>query len=126
MRGETGRGNWEGKLGGETGRGNWEGKLGGETGRGNWERKMEVQLTKIIKVADKTSGRDKICRLLQYGSKFLYWLLEQKSLKPELIKKLKNLENTISTSRKSEPYLLKTTIKSFSVSLTPLGLLHCT
>lgn len=67
---------------------------------------MALQVAKIIKVTEKTSGRDKICRLVQYGSKFIYWLLEQKSLSPELIKKLKSLESSISTARKCNILLL--------------------
>ena len=39
-------------------------------------------------------------RLVQYGSRFVSWLLEQRSLSPELIKKLRDLESFISTARK--------------------------
>lgn len=65
----------------------------------------------IIKLTEKTSGRDKLCRVVQYGSKFVYWVLEQGAGSPELVSKLKALEGSISTARKckasqlSSPYL---------------------
>lgn len=62
--------------------------------------RMELHVANIIRVAEKTSGRDKLCRVVQYGSKFVYWVLEQESLSPNLISKLKNLESSISTARK--------------------------
>lgn len=57
----------------------------------------------IIKVTEKTSGRDKLCRVVQYGSKFVYWTMQQASLSPDLIKKLQSLESSISTARKCKP-----------------------
>lgn len=57
----------------------------------------------IIKVTEKTSGRDKLCRVVQYGSKFVYWALQQASLSPDLIKRLQSLESSISTARKCKP-----------------------
>ena len=41
-------------------------------------------------------------RLVQYGSKFVSWLLEQEGLGPELVRKLRELESSISTARKRE------------------------
>lgn len=69
-------------------------------GCGPCESKMDLQVARLVGVIEKTSGRDKLCRLLQYGSKFVYWLLELESLSPELIKKLRALESSISTARK--------------------------
>lgn len=57
---------------------------------------------KVIRVTEKTSGRDKLCRLVQYGSKFVSWLLELESLSPDLVARLRSLENAISTARKCE------------------------
>lgn len=62
-----------------------------------------MDVANLIRLTEKTSGRDKLCRVVQYGSKFLYWVLEQESLSPGLIAKLKNLETSISTARKREP-----------------------
>ena len=61
-------------------------------------RAMEV--AKVIRLTEKTSGRDKLCRVVQYGSKFVYWVLEQGGLSEDLISKLKSLESSISTARK--------------------------
>lgn len=60
------------------------------------------RVAKVIRVTERTSGRDKLCRVVQYGSKFVYWVLEQESLSPELVDKLKSLESSISTARKCE------------------------
>ena len=80
-------------------------------------------VSKILRITDKTSGRDRLCRqvksalvnddvlqvvnlfiyrLVQYGSKFVSWLLEHGSLSPELINRLRDLESFISTARKRE------------------------
>lgn len=66
----------------------------------NIGEEMASQVANIIKLTEKTSGRDKLCRIVQYGSKFVYWVLEQGSLSPQLIIKLKALERSISTARK--------------------------
>lgn len=67
-------------------------------------KRMASQVANIIKLTEKTSGRDKLCRIVQYGSKFVYWVLEQESLSPQLITKLKALESSISTARKCKAY----------------------
>ena len=59
-------------------------------------------LAKVIQVTERTSGRDKLCRVVQYGSKFVSWLLEQESLSPQLVDKLRSLETSISTARKRQ------------------------
>jgi peroxin-11B len=63
---------------------------------------MASHVASVIKLTEKTSGRDKLCRVVQYGSKFLYWVLECGTLSPELVSKLKALESSISTARKCE------------------------
>ncbi len=63
---------------------------------------MEVQVTKMVELIEKTSGRDKLCRLVQYGTKFVYWLLEIRAVSPDLVAILKQLEGSISTARKCE------------------------
>lgn len=60
----------------------------------------------FIKLTEKTSGRDKLCRVVQYGSKFVYWVLELGVGSPELVSKLKALEASISTARKCKVSLL--------------------
>ena len=57
---------------------------------------------KAIELTEKTSGRDKLCRLVQYGTKFLYWLLELRATSPELVETLKQMEGFFSTARKCE------------------------
>ncbi|XP_033643833.1 peroxisomal membrane protein 11B-like [Asterias rubens] len=62
---------------------------------------MSKDLTKkIITFSGQTAGRDKFYRTCQYGSKLLWWCLEQGSGDPDLIRKVKTLEKTIGTSRK--------------------------
>ncbi len=65
-------------------------------------QKGNMEVAKVIRLTEKTSGRDKLCRVVQYGCKFIYWVLEQGSVSPELISKLKDLESSISTARKCE------------------------
>ena len=79
---------------------------------------MASHVASIIKLTEKTSGRDKLCRVVQYGSKFLYWILEQEALSPELIAKLKALESSISIARKCKQgfgYTLHKTSKGFRI-----------
>lgn len=45
---------------------------------------------------------DRARRVVQYGSKFVYWVLEQNAASSELVKKLKDLESSISLARKCE------------------------
>jgi peroxin-11B len=54
---------------------------------------------KLIRYLDTHNGRDKICRLLQYGSRFLAWWLIVNS-RPELSKRISNLEQSSSMARK--------------------------
>ncbi|XP_038060021.1 peroxisomal membrane protein 11B-like [Patiria miniata] len=60
----------------------------------------EEFVNKVIKLSSQTSGRDKFYRTFQYGSKFLWWCLEQGSADEDLIQKVKALERALSTSRK--------------------------
>ncbi|XP_022101345.1 peroxisomal membrane protein 11B-like [Acanthaster planci] len=60
----------------------------------------EEFVNRVIKLGSQTSGRDKLYRTFQYGSKFLGWCLEQGSGDQDLIQKIKALERTLSTSRK--------------------------
>lgn len=59
-----------------------------------------VKMANFIKLTEKTSGRDKLCRVVQYGSKFVYWVLEQGGVSQELVARLRALEGSISTARK--------------------------
>jgi peroxin-11B len=56
----------------------------------------------LVKFNAQTNGRDKLCRLFQYSSKFALWSLE--TYRPggsqDLQTKLKNLESTLSATRK--------------------------
>lgn len=81
---------------------------------------MDLQVANIIKLSEKTSGRDKLCRVVQYGCKFVYWVLEQESLSPQLIAKLKNLESSISTARKL--FRLGTGVTQFRSALQTIHL----
>ncbi|ESP05507.1 hypothetical protein LOTGIDRAFT_208523 [Lottia gigantea] len=56
--------------------------------------------TGVVKFNAQTAGRDKLCRLCQYGSKFVWWNLQKTGQSEELVKKLKNLEASVSTTRK--------------------------
>jgi len=56
-------------------------------------------VNKLIKYLDTHNGRDKICRLLQYGSKFLgWWMLFHN--RTDLVKKFASLETSSSMARK--------------------------
>eukprot|EP01119_Soliformovum_irregulare_P005889 TRINITY_DN17631_c0_g1_i1.p1 TRINITY_DN17631_c0_g1~~TRINITY_DN17631_c0_g1_i1.p1 ORF type:complete len:229 (-),score=67.17 TRINITY_DN17631_c0_g1_i1:250-936(-) len=55
-------------------------------------------LLKVIKFLETHNGRDKLVRLMQYGSRFLAWFLLQSQ--PENAKKLSVLENHSSLARK--------------------------
>ncbi|XP_064609766.1 peroxisomal membrane protein 11B-like [Liolophura sinensis] len=54
----------------------------------------------VIKFNAQTAGRDKVCRLIQYGSKFLWYRLQQSHTHEELLQKLKSLESAVSNTRK--------------------------
>jgi peroxin-11B len=55
-------------------------------------------LAKFIKFTELTNGRDKIARLLQYGSRFFAWYLQSSNL--ETSKKLATMEAHCSLARK--------------------------
>lgn len=61
---------------------------------------MENALDSLVKYNNQTQGRDRLFRLVQYGSKLLWWLAEKYKYNEELIHKLKNLENTMGAARK--------------------------
>uniref|UniRef100_T1JI86 Peroxisomal membrane protein 11B n=1 Tax=Strigamia maritima TaxID=126957 RepID=T1JI86_STRMM len=54
----------------------------------------------LIKLNSQTQGRDRIIRLLQYGSKFIWWYLEKGRKDPLWIVRIKDLEYSLSTARK--------------------------
>ncbi|KAL4227392.1 Peroxisomal membrane protein PMP30B [Mactra antiquata] len=56
-------------------------------------------ITNIIKYNAQTNGRDKLCRLFQYGCR-LVWGYLQNSDKKELLQTLKNIESMLSMTRK--------------------------
>ena len=54
----------------------------------------------ILKFNNSTNGRDKLCRLFQYGSKFGWWYCEVALKDEDLVNKLKTLETALSATRK--------------------------
>lgn len=58
-------------------------------------------LAAIVKFTSQTAARDKVTRTLQYGSKILWYTSEQKKVDPEFVAKIKRLEVSLSTSRKT-------------------------
>ncbi|XP_050402966.1 peroxisomal membrane protein 11B [Patella vulgata] len=54
----------------------------------------------VVKFNAQTSGRDKLCRLCQYGCKLVWWYIHQDGSRKDLAVKLKNLESSVSTTRK--------------------------
>ncbi|XP_002738591.1 peroxisomal membrane protein 11B-like [Saccoglossus kowalevskii] len=57
-------------------------------------------VSQIIKFNSQTSGRDKLCRFFQYGSKCSWWYLQKLSTDKTFTEKAKKLENTLSATRK--------------------------
>uniref|UniRef100_A0A0B7BS85 Peroxisomal membrane protein 11B n=1 Tax=Arion vulgaris TaxID=1028688 RepID=A0A0B7BS85_9EUPU len=57
-------------------------------------------LDTFVKFNSLASGRDKLFRLLQYGSKFGWWYLQQTDVTPEIVIKLQRLSSALSTTRK--------------------------
>lgn len=55
----------------------------------------------LIKYNAQTTGRDKICRLVQYTSKFLKWYWTQYGIDKDLVKKCQNLEGALGSTRKA-------------------------
>ncbi|GAB1600397.1 peroxisomal membrane protein 11A-like [Argonauta hians] len=72
-----------------------------------------------IQFVSKTSGRDKLCRLIQYSSKFAWWYIQKSQYQTPLVQKLKLLDSSISTSRKMFRFG-----KSFEVLNNTLKTLH--
>ncbi|KAJ1531038.1 hypothetical protein ONE63_005868 [Megalurothrips usitatus] len=54
----------------------------------------------IIKLNNQAAGRDKLARILQYGSRALWYYMQQKKLNHQTIEKLRALEYTFSSFRK--------------------------
>ncbi|XP_074651074.1 peroxisomal membrane protein 11B-like [Tubulanus polymorphus] len=69
----------------------------------------------VVKINSQTTGRDKLCRIVQYGSKFIWWYLQSKPNNEEFVKKFKHLEYSISTTRKVLRFA-----KSFDILLSAL------
>ncbi|XP_071477445.1 peroxisomal membrane protein 11B-like [Diadema antillarum] len=62
---------------------------------------MEASVAaQIITFLNKTSGRDKLYRTCQYGSRLAWWCIQETKRDPILVKKLKGLDSHLSTSRK--------------------------
>jgi len=59
-----------------------------------------IQFSRILKYLEATAGRDKIVRLMQYGSRFLAWYLLINNNKSPVAKKLESLEAHSSMARK--------------------------
>lgn len=57
-------------------------------------------LDKIVKFNAQASGRDKLFRLVQYCSKFVWWYLHKAEVADDLVEKLKLLSSALSTCRK--------------------------
>lgn len=62
---------------------------------------MEASATaRVISFLNKTSGRDKLYRTCQYGSRLVWWCIQETHSDPALVKKLQGLDSHLSTSRK--------------------------
>eukprot|EP00057_Strongylocentrotus_purpuratus_P020376 XP_011674850.1 PREDICTED: peroxisomal membrane protein 11B isoform X1 [Strongylocentrotus purpuratus] len=62
---------------------------------------MEASVaTNIISFLNKTGGRDKFYRTCQYGSRLVWWCVQESKRDPDLVKKLQGLDSHLSTSRK--------------------------
>ncbi|XP_060074179.1 peroxisomal membrane protein 11B-like [Ylistrum balloti] len=83
--------------------------------------------SQIIKFGGQTNGRDKLFRLIQYGSKLVWWHLHKNAKGPELVEKLKKLESSLSMTRKLLRFgksldFVKAALKSFHIKDTVLRL----
>ncbi|XP_057307375.1 peroxisomal membrane protein 11A-like [Hydractinia symbiolongicarpus] len=58
-------------------------------------------VSSIVQYQSSTAGRDSICRLLQYTAKLISHLLTKENSQNDLIKRLKQCESVLSTSRKT-------------------------
>ncbi|XP_059146671.1 peroxisomal membrane protein 11B-like [Physella acuta] len=54
----------------------------------------------LVKFNSLSNGRDKLFRLVQYGSKFAWWYLQKYDVSPEVVDRLQKLGNALSTTRK--------------------------
>ncbi|XP_076322836.1 peroxisomal membrane protein 11B-like isoform X1 [Tachypleus tridentatus] len=57
-------------------------------------------LGNLVKFNSQTAGREKLLRLVQYGTRMLWALMEKYSHDKEVVFRLKNLEHTFSAARK--------------------------
>jgi len=60
---------------------------------------MDFKTQPVVQFLDNLNGRDKVCRTIQYGSKFLAWWLIANN-NSELSKRFLTLENSAAMSRK--------------------------
>lgn len=60
---------------------------------------MDV-VTAVVKYNQQTLGRDKLCRIIQYGSRLSSYLLAQAGVSADLVNRAKTLDKQASTSRK--------------------------
>ena len=75
----------------------------------------------IIEYNKIAAGRDKLCRVFQYGSKFGWWYCEVRDIDPDIVKKLKALESALSTTRKALRFgksfdMLQSSLKAMHIS----------
>lgn len=54
----------------------------------------------IVKLNNQAAGRDKLARILQYGSRALWYYMQQKKINHQTVEKLRALEYTFSSFRK--------------------------
>jgi peroxin-11B len=57
-------------------------------------------LAEFAALLDQTTGRDKLCRLVQYFAKFMKWYYEERDKNPALAKKWTALGQSMSSTRK--------------------------
>jgi len=60
---------------------------------------MDV-VTAVVKYNQQTLGRDKLCRIIQYGSRLSSYILDQAGASADLVNRAKALDKQASTSRK--------------------------
>ncbi|KAL7641878.1 UNVERIFIED_CONTAM: hypothetical protein RMT77_007752 [Armadillidium vulgare] len=59
-----------------------------------------ITMEKWIKINSQSSGKDKIARLIQYSSRFLWYYIEIRKDSRDTVTKLQNLEKSLSSFRK--------------------------
>ncbi|XP_064472785.1 peroxisomal membrane protein 11B-like [Ornithodoros turicata] len=57
-------------------------------------------LAEIARFNSQTAGRDKLFRLLQYSSRFIWYVVQKNSTRRDLVTKFQNLEVTFSSGRR--------------------------